>query len=362
MAGRSLFAHRTGAISAKLKTLAEFVQGRELLNKGKCGLAEMELKRALQILDNSKETDEASFAVLMTDIARAQLGQSKSSPAQLTLETIVHKTTAADLRWASIRNLLSHYLSTAPSQAANLCKLLLTDATIQGTWRDEVRFILGTAMMLQREDVGKAVEVLNQQFDAELRPFVKHNLGCALWWSVTAYGRNMENGTESTLNPAVSSLFSAISGLENVPEVTESLPLTSPYTGHSLSTLACIYLTYHNNTQASKWLKLSLKSHQKHSPELTSAPLIRLAALLRREKAFLHAEGMLQYAIDQLVKAAPSYDLVLALREFAATIQSNPKRERESHQYLSQATEMENKLHPWANLACYLHLPTLQSL
>ena len=341
--------------------MAEFLQGRERLAKGQFQLAELELKRALQILDNSRETDNASFALLMTDIARAQAGQEKTAQAEQTLERLVERGKEGELGWTAVSNLLAFYLFTAPDKAAKLANRALLDSGFSAERRDEARFIAGSALLLQQEDPNKAISLLQPAFPLYLQPFAWHNLGCAQWWAVAAPNSTKKPSSEALI-PAISSLMASIKAFESVNELTEALPLLSPYTGLSLTTLASIYLAEGKEAQASKWLKVALKSYQKHAPNQTSRPLVLLASLLRREKAFLHAEGMLQFSIDQLSKSKPSPDLVFALKEYALTLQSNPKREQESQSHLSQAQTLESKLSPWAHLAGHLHLPSLQPL
>lgn len=345
----------------KLQGLAEFRQGRERLAKGQYQLAELELKRALQILDNSRETDTSSFALLMTDIALAQAAQEKNSQAEQTLERLVQRGKEGELGWTAMGNLLAFYLGTAPNKAVQLANQAVLDASLSTERRQEARFVAGTGILLQQEDLGKAISLLTPAFPSYLQPFAWHNLGCAQWWAVAPLTSPTKPSSDSLL-PAITSLTECIKAFESVSELTEALPLLSPYTGLSLTTLAAVYLAVGKEAQASKWLKVALKSYQKHAPGQTSRPLVLLASLLRREKAFLHAEGMLQFSIDQLSKSKPSPDLVSALKEYALTLQSNPKRLQESQNLLSQAKTIESKLTPWANLAAYLHLPSLQPL
>lgn len=360
MAVRSLFAPRPGLVCRKVQDLAEFVQGRERLAKGQYQLAELELKRALQILDNSRQTEESSFALLMTDIARALAGQGKTVQAGQTLEKVVERLGKGDLEWPALSNLLAFYLSAAPEKASQLTKTLLSNPSLREEHKHEARLIAGSALLLQG-DPSEAISLLQPAFPLYLQPFARHNLGCAQWWSVSP-PHSPAKSTAELLFPAVSSLHSAITAFENTPNLSDPLPLLSPYTCLSLTTLGSVHLACGEDAQASKWLKVALKCYQKHAPGQTNRPLILLAGLLRREKAFLHAEGMLQYAIDQLAQSAPCPDQVAALKEYALTLQSNPKREREWQSHLTQAALIETKLPPWAVCAGFLHLPTLQSL
>ncbi|CAG9321952.1 unnamed protein product [Blepharisma stoltei] len=351
--------------------LNEFVRAIEYINAKRYQMAEIELNLCLEILKNGGLFAEPAYNFTLKKLAFVYKQQNKTKQCEKALKDIVKHyeskaETYPDLFLAAQETLAMYLLEADVGRCVDLCREVLAN-----TPSEFFHYLFGISLVLKGEDFITAKEHLQALvLNKDPQPEVLYNFAYAQLVHPRKFTNpNKLNTQEIKENRnavieyvhAIPNFKKAIQYFENLSEPYEPNPdnpgLKKKESGLVLTTLAEMGwgdgLTLQ---ETAAWLKCALKLYEEVDKTKLGRVLTLTGRLLRDQKQFLHAEGLLSNAMS-ILEGRGDWDEALVCEEYGGLLNKISKRENEGEQLIAKAKLIRSKLPFWAERAAHMFIP-----